>query len=77
MFERQSRQLHRTTVLLDVLLTVLSFLAAYWVRDRVVATPPAELIPHLMLLGIIVPLVVSFLTFFGAYRSLRGFSVRP
>lgn len=76
MFEQQTRQLRRATVLLDILLTAVSFLAAYWVRQRVVKTPPAELIPHLALLGIIVPLVVSFLTFFGAYRNLRGSSAR-
>lgn len=74
MFEQQSEQLRRVTMLLDVSLTVFIFLVSYWVRIAFVGGSPPKLLPHVALLPVIAPIWVFLLTFFGAYRSPQATS---
>jgi exopolysaccharide biosynthesis polyprenyl glycosylphosphotransferase len=68
MLDLKSPELRRVTLLLDAGATVLAFLAAYQLRAWAMGGA-AELVPHLGLVPLIVPLWVFLLTFFHAYRS--------
>ncbi len=71
MFEEKSEQLNRVVTVLDVVLTVVSFLIAYWIHEELLPSRSAELLSHLALLPLIITFWILFLTLFGAYRSPR------
>jgi exopolysaccharide biosynthesis polyprenyl glycosylphosphotransferase len=71
MFEERSEQLRRVTTLLDMAVTLLTFLAATWLRTVILDDEPRDLLSHLALLPCILALWMFFLAFFGAYRSPR------
>jgi exopolysaccharide biosynthesis polyprenyl glycosylphosphotransferase len=73
-FEQQVQRLRRATIFLDVSLTALALLAAYYLRAAVVGEF-ASLPAHLALLLVIAPLWVFLLTLFKGYRSPRGAAV--
>jgi exopolysaccharide biosynthesis polyprenyl glycosylphosphotransferase len=68
MFEPRTSESRRATILLDVAATLLSFLAAYRLRE-VFLGEPVLLLPHVGLLPIVIPAWVGLLTWSGAYRS--------
>ena len=74
MFEGQNQRRRRDTLLLDLASTVLAMLAAYAFRLHIVDGGGA-LLPYLGLLGLILPLWIFLLTFFGAYRSPQSASM--
>ena len=72
MQEQQSQQLRGFTILIDVCLTIGSFLLAHHLRIALGdGGSEPDLLPHLTLLGVIVPIWVFLLSFFGAYRGPR------
>src|SRR5262245_37152685 len=71
MLEERSQQLERVTTLLDVGLTVITFLAASWVRNAMLEDDVRDLLSHVAFLPFILALWMFFLAFFGAYRSPR------
>ena len=75
MFEEKSEQLHRIATILDVVLTVISFLIAYWIHEAFMGGNPADLLSHVALLPLIITFWIFFLTLFGAYQSPRTTSL--
>ena len=71
MFEERSERLYRVLTLLDVVVTIVVFLAAPWVRNALLDNDRVDLPSHLALLPFVLALWMFFLTFFGAYRSPR------
>ncbi len=71
MFEEKSEQLNRVVTILDIVLTVVSFLTAYWIHEVFLPSTSANLMSHIALLPLIITLWISFLTLFGAYQSPR------
>lgn len=71
MFEEKSEQLNRVATVLDVVLTVVSFLLAYWIHEAFLPVSSASLLSHLALIPLIITFWIFFLTLFGAYRSPR------
>jgi exopolysaccharide biosynthesis polyprenyl glycosylphosphotransferase len=71
MFEEKSEQLNRLATVLDVVLTVVSFLIVYWIHEAFLPDSSAALLSHLALLPLIITFWIFFLTLFGAYRSPR------
>lgn len=61
----------RTYYFLDLLITVLGFLAAFWIKILIFPDPDMVLISHLYLIPLLLFLVVSFFSYFGAYESPR------
>jgi exopolysaccharide biosynthesis polyprenyl glycosylphosphotransferase len=74
--EKHTQQLHRVAMLLDVSLTGVALVAAYYLRWAVLGGSAARLWPHLVLFPVIAPLWIILLTFFGAYKSPRRTSRR-
>lgn len=68
MFEGLFQQTRRQTIWLDMVVTTLALLGAYWVRENTMM-PGASLLPYLALLAVIGPLWVFLLTGFGAYAA--------
>jgi exopolysaccharide biosynthesis polyprenyl glycosylphosphotransferase len=75
MFDEKSRELRRIQTLLDVTLTVTSFLLAYQFRDVFVPGDPDDLFSHMAIIPLIVSIWGFLLTYFGAYKSPRAASV--
>jgi exopolysaccharide biosynthesis polyprenyl glycosylphosphotransferase len=71
MFEEKSEQLNRVVTILDIVLTVISFLIAYWIHEAFLPVSSADFLSHLALLPLIITFWIFFLTLFGAYRSPR------
>jgi exopolysaccharide biosynthesis polyprenyl glycosylphosphotransferase len=71
-FQAEARQLRRVTVALDVVAAIVAFLGAYWLREALTPPPAAEVLPHLALLALILPVLVTFLAANGAYESPVG-----
>lgn len=63
-----STELGFNVFLLDVLSTVLAFLAAFWLRQFVPAEGTVDLCSHLFLIPLLLFLTIGSLSWFGAYR---------
>jgi exopolysaccharide biosynthesis polyprenyl glycosylphosphotransferase len=74
MVEEQGRNRARDVVLLDATLTVVAMLAAYTFRRHFVEAG-GSLLTYVGLLGVILPLWIFLLTFFGAYRTPQSASM--
>jgi exopolysaccharide biosynthesis polyprenyl glycosylphosphotransferase len=70
LFQQQSEHFRRVTALLDMVLTSVTFIAAYWIRELWIGGTPSFL-AYLGLLPIVPLLWVFLLAFFGAYREPR------
>ena len=56
--------------LLDILFTVIAFLFSFWARNFIIqSTIPVDLFSHLFILPLLIVLITSFLTYFGAYGN--------
>lgn len=71
MFEEKTQRLHRSTTIIDFLLTIASFTFAYWLHYRSTPETAVNLWNHFALLPFIISIWSIFLNRFGAYRSLR------
>jgi exopolysaccharide biosynthesis polyprenyl glycosylphosphotransferase len=74
MFEKKSDQLFRVVSSADLALTVLSYLAAFWLRNLAFPGEDTDFLYHLYLLPLIIAMWSFFLSFFGAYANPRSFS---
>jgi exopolysaccharide biosynthesis polyprenyl glycosylphosphotransferase len=77
MFEERSEQVGRVMTLLDMGLTVAVFLFSYWLRDyfEIFVEVEGGLFSHVALLPLILALLGASLSYFGAYRRLRGSTI--
>ncbi len=73
MLKEQNRLIRKIQISLDIGITLVSFLAAVFFRNYIVAylSPIGPLTPYLCLLYIILPLWVILLYYYGAYQSIR------
>jgi exopolysaccharide biosynthesis polyprenyl glycosylphosphotransferase len=71
MFEERSEQLHRVTTLLDISLTILTFVAAVWVRYALVDDDLGDFVSNAALLPFILSIWIFCLATFGAYAGPR------
>jgi len=74
MFNDKSQRIRNITTTTDLLLTVLAFLLAYWIRGTISTDNPANFLSHAALLPLVLAIWSFFLVYFGAYRSPREFS---
>jgi len=70
-YEEKSLQVIRVMFVLDVVLTVCTFLFAYWIKGVFVPEIDIDFFSHLALLPFILFLMIFGLSYFGAYRSFR------
>jgi exopolysaccharide biosynthesis polyprenyl glycosylphosphotransferase len=71
MFDDRSEQLRRVTMLFDISVTALVFLASPWLRTFVLDDEPVHFMSHAALLPFILFIWIFSLTFADAYRTPR------
>jgi len=67
MYDNRSMELDRTVFFMDVLISVVVFLLSFQIRNFLHPDADISLSTHLFLLPLLLVLVVSFLSYFGAY----------
>jgi exopolysaccharide biosynthesis polyprenyl glycosylphosphotransferase len=70
-FNEKSKRIRNITTTTDLLLTVLAFLLAYWIRGAFSKDNPANFLSHAALLPLVLAIWSFFLVYFGAYQSPR------
>ena len=71
-FDTLTAEVGRTVLLLDVLASVVGFLVAFHVGNSVLPNrEPLDFYAHVQLLPILIPLLLFFLSYFGAYKPPR------
>jgi len=70
-FNEKSQRIRNITTTTDLLVTILAFLLAYWIRDVFSKGNPVSFLSHVALLPLILAIWSFFLVYFGAYRSPR------
>jgi exopolysaccharide biosynthesis polyprenyl glycosylphosphotransferase len=72
-YDKRSKELDRAVFFLDMILTVFSFLGAFYLKDLLrVNEASQDLYSHLFLIPLILALFILFLSHFKAYRSPRN-----
>ncbi|MBU1456517.1 MAG: sugar transferase, partial [Proteobacteria bacterium] len=71
MYDARSIELSRTVFLLDILMSIGMFLLSFWARDLLTSEGNVDFVSHLFLLPLLLVLVITFLSHFGAYNLPR------
>jgi len=71
MYDEKTIRVERAVFLIDVLLTILVFVFSFLLRNVFATGEEADFFSHLALLPLLLVLIVSFLTYSGAYKSPR------
>ena len=71
MYDDRSTELDRTVFLLDILISVTVFIIAFQVRNFLHPDSDIDFFTHLFLLPLLLVLIASFLSYFGAYEVPR------
>lgn len=79
MYDETTSELDSNVFLLDVLCTIVSFMASFWLRDFLPIDETLDLYSHVFLIPLLLALILSLLSYFGAYKgphrtSLAGYS---
>lgn len=69
MYDERSTEITRIIFLLDILCTLTTFLFSYWARGFFLPGTSADLYAHLALVPLIIALLITFLSYFGAYTE--------
>ncbi len=69
MYDARSNEFDRTLLLLDILFTILVFILSFWARNYHIPEENIELSSHLFLVPLLLTLLISFLSYFGAYKN--------
>ena len=69
MYEARRRELDRTVLLFDVLATIAIFLLSFYFRSHYPQRGFVDIYSHLFLIPLLLTLLISFLSYFGAYKS--------
>jgi exopolysaccharide biosynthesis polyprenyl glycosylphosphotransferase len=75
MYDERSIELDRVVFLLDIFLTIFTFLASFWGRSVLLARGSVDFFSHLFLIPLMLTLVIGFLSYFGAYQGPRYVSM--
>ena len=76
MYDARSIELNRTVFLLDILLSIGMFLLSFLARDVLTGGEEIDFVSHFFLLPLLLVLLVTFLSHFGAYALPRHTSVK-
>jgi len=68
MHDTSNNDLGRTVLLLDVLLTIITFLLSFWSRNLFYIDREVDIYSHLFLIPLLLVLLLGFLSYFGGYR---------
>ena len=71
MFLEKQRRIRNVTTIADLVVTILAFLLAFWIRDIFSGDDPPDFLSHVALLPLVLAIWSFFLSYFGAYRSPR------
>lgn len=71
MYDERSNELDRTVFLLDIFISIAIFVISFQIRDYLHPDADVNFFTHLFLLPLILVLVASFLSYFGAYGLPR------
>jgi exopolysaccharide biosynthesis polyprenyl glycosylphosphotransferase len=69
MYDKNTNELGSHVFLLDILGTIVSFLAAFWIRAFFSFDENLDLYSHVFLIPLLLALVLSLLSYFGAYQG--------
>jgi exopolysaccharide biosynthesis polyprenyl glycosylphosphotransferase len=69
MYDEKSIEVGRSIFLLDILVTSVAFVLSIWIKETFLIETHADYFSHVALLPLILLLVISFLSYFGAYQS--------
>ncbi len=75
MYDSRTLELDRTVFLLDVFLTVITFLLSFWLGKILQLEGEIEFYSHLFIIPLLLALIIAFLTYFGAYESPRNTNI--
>ena len=75
MFDDRSAEIDRTIFLVDILLTVLIFISAFYARNLFPLDQEIDFSSHLFLIPLLLALTLGFLQYFGAYETPRHASL--
>ncbi len=75
MYDDRSMELDRTVFFMDVLLSIVVFVLSFEVREILRPDGDINFFTHLFLLPLLLVLVVSFLSYFGAYALPKYTSI--
>lgn len=68
-------ELGRIVLLFDVLLTIITFLGAFWARNLYFPSAEVDIFSHLFLIPLLLVLLLGCLSYFGGYRTPQGMSM--
>ena len=74
-FDDKTKEMGRLLLVLDMCLTILIFLASFWIRSAIFPQDLPDYRSHIALIPLILTPLGFLLTFFGAYQGLRKTSV--
>ena len=72
MYDDKMVQMERTVYLLDLMLTLLGFLGAFYLRALFLPGEKVHFYSHMFLLPLVLFFIVSFFSYFGAYETPRS-----
>lgn len=72
MYDDKMVEMERVVYLLDLLLTVLCFLGAFYVRIFIIPAKEVNFFSHLFLLPLVLFFIVGFFSYFDAYETPRS-----
>jgi exopolysaccharide biosynthesis polyprenyl glycosylphosphotransferase len=68
MHDSSTNDLGRTVLLLDVLLTIITFVLSFWCRNFFYLDRELDVYSHLFLIPLLLVLLLGFLSYFGGYQ---------
>lgn len=74
MYDDRSMKLDKTVFYLDILLSIAMFILSFNVRNLLHLVGEVDFLSHIFLLPLLLVLIISFLSYFGAYRLPRHIS---
>jgi FlaA1/EpsC-like NDP-sugar epimerase len=69
MYDDRTVELGRTLFLIDIILTICTFVLAVWIRVSWMGDGDVNFISHLYFIPLLLALVVGFLSYFDAYKG--------
>ncbi len=70
-FDDKKKEMGRLLLVLDICLTILVFLASFWIRMAIFPLDEADYLSHIVLIPLIITPLGLMLPYFGAYEGLR------
>lgn len=75
MYDKRTEEINRTILSLDIILSAVAFIFAFWCKNFFQVAEETDFYSHLFLFPLILALLITFLTYSGAYKSLRHMTI--